>query len=243
MVLYTTSILFYTLYLTNLSNVSFEFKHLFRTSYPYRSNGILPILYFAGMIVGILKRNRKALKVALVSVGFCIVIVLCSFALKNFLTDENIDGTFFIDGKYSSIEEIIQLPQFQTKTVYIDLWYSTCTPCIDQMKNHVPKLKRELKNSNLDIEYLYLGKETSHLNSKQKWLQAINKYQLKGYHYYFKKSEESSFWETLVPELKRKGKKTFGYPQYLIAKNGQIVEYDAPYPELHSNLKEILLSK
>mgnify|MGYP005992743971 CR=1 FL=1 len=157
-----------------------------------------------------------------------------------FFKPEKIDGVSFIDKKYNSIEEIIALPQFKNKIVYIDRWYSSCSPCISDFKNYVPNLKKEMATSNIDIEYLYLGKETSIPISKQLWINSIKKYNLKGWHYYFSKEDHNIIFKTLNENLIRKNKPINGYPHYLIAINGKIVDYDAPTPDKIEEIKKLI---
>ncbi|MGB0524222.1 MAG: TlpA family protein disulfide reductase [Flammeovirgaceae bacterium] len=222
---YSVCVILYTFYWVSWSDGdTFQFAYTLR-SYPHQESLLLLSLYFAGLLYGYLRRNRKALKV---TVGTLLVGALSFvlFYLQPFTTTSaQIDGVQFIDGNYNSIEALIRQDQFKNKTVYIDLWFSSCSPCIDQFKHHLPKLKKELAAH--EISYLYLARETSHLDSKQRWIKAIAKYNLKGWHYYFPKADERIIWDEIRNNVKLEYE---GYPHYLIAKNGKVISYNAPRP-------------
>ena len=242
LICYFVSVILYTIYLTSLGESSFQLKYIFMTSYPYRSNIELITLYALGFIIGQIRRKHlyKILKTGIAIILICVTSI---FAYERFSEAKHIDGVEVIEGKFSSVEEIISLPQFQNKLVYVDLWHSSCSPCIEQMQHHLPTFKQAMKDANLEIEYLYLGKETSGPMSEQRWWNVIEKYNLKGWHYYMEKTEEKQFWKTIVPVLEEKGKRSYGYPQYLIAQSGKLIEYDAPYPEFLEEIKTFILSQ
>lgn len=242
LVAYVLSAILYLVYLSSLGEGSFQLKHLFMTSYPYRSNIELPILYGLGLIFGRLSK-RQVIRTISVTAAIAGIAGL-SFSLYNSsFHKKDILGVNILDQTFGSIEEMVALPQFQDKTVYIDLWFSNCTSCIEQMKFHLPNFKRQMSKANIPIEYLYLARETSHPNSEQRWWNAVETYQLKGWHYYFEKEDSERMWKSILPHLKKKGKRAYGYPQYLIAQNGEIIDYDAPYPEEVSTIQNMLTVK
>lgn len=238
-IVYMISIILYTNYLCNLSQAEFKIKYLFTASYPYRSNFILPLLYGVGIFIGALRNNRKVLRVLNILLLAGSLFLLGQFVYSFFSSTKEIEGVTFIEERYESIEDIVALPQFENSIVYIDYWYSSCSPCIRQMKEFLPVMKEKLKSANLNVTFLYLGKETSHIDSRRRWLQTIEKYNLKGWHYYVTKADEDLMWKRIVPILRKKGKRPYGYPHFLIARNGKIVDYDAPYPEF---LPEVIKS-
>ena len=241
-VCYLTSVILYTIYLISLGESSFQLKHIFMTSYPYKSNVELILLYFLGFVFGAIRRKYifKIVKATIITALICIT---CIFGYMSFSSPKKIHGVEILEGKFNSIENIISLPQFQNKTVYVDLWFSNCGDCIDQMKNHLPAFKEHMIDSNFNMEYVYLGKETSGPLSKKRWWNSVKEYKLKGWHYYFEKTDEKQFWTTIIPVLKEKGKRSYGYPQYVIAQNGRIIDYDAPNPEFHKEIVSIIKSQ
>jgi hypothetical protein len=236
---YVLSSIFYTTYLLALGEGSFQLKHLFMTSYPYRSNAELPILYALGLVLGHIKKVHT-LKILKTSAAFLLLGALSFFLYQASYKDKKIEGVQVFNQQFQSIEEIISQPELRDKTVYIDLWYSSCSPCIEQMKIHLPTFKKEMEYANIPVEYVYLGRETSHPNSKQRWWNAIEKLDLKGWHYYFEKQDTELLWKSILPHLEKKGKRAYGFPHYLIARNGEIIEYDAPSPEKLAEIKEII---
>ena len=83
--------------------------------------------------------------------------------------DENIH---FIDEKFETLTDLIAQPQFNNKVVYVDFWFSTCSPCIEDFQ-HLPELKKLLET--YEVEYLYLGHPISAPNTYQLWKRAIKK--------------------------------------------------------------------
>ena len=221
---YSVCVVLYTFYWVSLSkDAVFQLEYILR-SFPHKESLLLIGLYFLGLFYGYFRRNRKALKLTFaLLVTLLLLVTLYLQPFKSSLPE--INGVQFIDDHYTSITELINLPQFKNKTVYIDLWYSSCAPCIKQFKNHLPILKNKLDSN--QVSYLYLGRETSHLNSKQRWINAISKYQLKGWHYYFPKNDEPVIWNEIRKNTKLK---LTGYPHYLIASKGKIISYNAPKP-------------
>ena len=140
-----------------------------------------------------------------------------------------------MNGEFGSIQELVDLPQFRDKTVYIDLWFSSCAPCIKQFKDHLPKAKERLASS--EVVYLYLARETGHPDSVSRWKNAIAEYNLKGWHYYFPKANERIIWDQIRANS---DVRIEGYPHYLVAKNGEIISYNAPKPSEIEELLEII---
>ena len=239
---YFVSVILFTYYLVNLGESSFELKHIFQTSYPYTANTELIGLYLIGFFTAFITMPN-ILKILKITTLICVLSLVGIWGYKFIVQTDQLAGVQVLENKYQSIEEIITQDQFKDKIVYIDLWFSSCGPCIDQMKNHLPKLKNELAQSNLNVAYLYLGKETSGPLSKERWWKVIKKQNLKGHHLYIENSEIKSFWATILPVLKEKGVRPYSYPHYLIAIQGKIVDYDAPYPEEFEKVKEIMTKK
>ena len=67
---------------------------------------------------------------------------------------------------------------------------------------------------------------------------AVEKYDLKGWHYYFSKDKEPLLWEEITQNLPKDHMS--GYPHYIIAKNGEIISFDAPKPESPEDLIKLL---
>ncbi|WP_420316237.1 TlpA family protein disulfide reductase [Ekhidna sp.] len=232
---YFLCVILHTAYWLSLSeNASFQLWYTLRP-FPHKESMMLVALYCFGLLYGGIKNNKKVLKITLISLlgVISLVIILYVQALNKNLP--KINEVEFIEDRYTSIEELLNLPQFANRTVYVDLWYSSCSPCIEQFKSHLPELKSRLDPNK--VSFLYLARETSHLDSKQRWIEAISKYQLKGWHYYFSKGDEQMIWDEIRTNIKIE---LYGYPHYLIARNGKIISYNAPKPsEIEKVLKAL----
>ena len=220
--------------LTYTDSNTFKPEYLI-TPYAHKESALLPVLYASGLFYGYLRTNRKAVVVTLATTG---VLIITGLVYVNLPTDTLFkkNNTYQEITQLTTIQELVKAPQFKDKTLYIDLWYSSCSPCIAQFKNHLPDLKREVAENNLEVEYIYLARETSHPDSKQRWTRAIEKYGLKGWHYYFPKEKEQAIWEEIATSS------GFGYPHYLIAKKGKILSYQAPLPEAYEEVIQIMQS-
>ncbi|NBW35834.1 MAG: hypothetical protein EBR30_12595 [Cytophagia bacterium] len=165
-----------------------------------------------------------------------------AFKYYNDLRYEGDDSIKFIKENYQSLDAILQRQEFKGKVVYIDLWFSSCSPCIQEFKL-MPAVKESLKAEN--IEYLYLARKTSHPNDIQLWKNAIKKYDLSGWHIYMSDSLEENVWQLIeknVPKLAR------AYPHYLIVNQENIIfDYNAHKPsekeELVNTIKTLTNEK
>jgi thiol-disulfide isomerase/thioredoxin len=174
------------------------------------------------------KKYRLLKNIALYSTLFLFMISLGAYI--NYRLDLSYEGTAqiqFIEEKHSNLEEIIQLPQFKGKVVYVDLWCSSCGPCLEEFK-YTAFLKNKLAGKN--VAFLYLGKETSHPNSKQRWKNAIKEHNLQGWHFYMSNSMAANLWEEIMANQEDKTAPA-SFPRYLlIDQNGQVITYHAKRP-------------
>lgn len=154
----------------------------------------------------------------------------------NYIEDisyEGDDSIRFLEPEYSNFESLIGAKPFKNKILYIDLWFSSCPPCIKELKNP-PRLKEHLKDQD-EVVFLYLSHRTRHPNTLQLWKNAIQKYDLKGWHYMMSRDFENNLWAELSAEDASIAK---GYPRYLIIDNTSgYRNYDAPRP---SHVEEVL---
>lgn len=227
---YVICLVLYTFYWMSFSEgASFKTEYIFR-GFPNKESILLSSFYFLGLVYGYLRANKKALKIAVISVTGIIVLATVYY-LNPFNNSKKIENVTILNGNYTSIQEIVNSKELRDKVVYVDLWYSSCSPCIDEFKNYLPKIKDSLESKR--VTFLYVARETSHLDSKQRWMKAISKYNLKGYHYYFNKDVEQAIWEEITKNINDKKQ---GYPHYLIAKKGKIISFDAPKPSEQETL-------
>lgn len=134
------------------------------------------------------------------------------------------DTVTFLDRnqQLDSLEEVLAQPELMGKPVYIDLWFSTCGPCIAAFQNLAPG-KEILEKNNVSM--LYLGREISIPDSKSRWLSTIRDYKLEGYHVYMSEQLERE----IADLIKINTDQHLGYPHYLMVdKTGTVINWDAP---------------
>jgi thiol-disulfide isomerase/thioredoxin len=216
----------------------FKWQNIFHPAIFSRVMPELAIFSTAGAIIGsvrqlLLRRQFiKLKKISLIS-GAIVTVGITLFASVYFfnLDYNGTEEIKFVNDEFNSLEELLNQPQFRDKVVYVDLWYSNCKPCIQQMP-YLANIKKILAAQ--EIEYLYIARETSNPDSRQRWLNAIEKYDLQGWHAYMEGALQDKIWEPILasqPEAK-----SAAYPRYLLVnRRGKIVNYNATYP-IHSEI-------
>lgn len=117
------------------------------------------------------------------------------------------------------------LNDFKGKYLLIDVWSTTCTPCIREFP-YLEKLRNEFENRDLKIITACLSNETA-------WKRALTKYGLKHDQFRIENGWSSSFKDDYI--------KSSGVPLYiLIDPNGFLIDARAPKPS--ENLKELIYS-
>jgi len=141
--------------------------------------------------------------------------------ILKFKNDQQIDGVYFFptNHNYTSIDSVLNRPEFKNKVVLVDIWGSWCSSCRTEFK-YLPALKEKLKDKN--IEYLYVANQKNH--SIEKWKEVINYHKVKGYHMLGNKELLADLWK-YNPEC-------LGYyPTYMIFdKNKNLILPCAAYP-------------
>lgn len=130
-----------------------------------------------------------------------------------------------LDGGTLPLSEVFA--NYKGKVVFIDIWASWCGDCIKSLPL-VKKLKEEYKDN---VVFLYLSMD----KEKEKWIEAINKYQLEGEHFYV-----GSDWKTDFPSSINLN----WIPRFMIlGKEGKIEMYRAEEinePKIKKTLKTTL---
>lgn len=102
------------------------------------------------------------------------------------------------------------LEEYKGKTVLIDVWATWCRDCIESM----PKV-RELQNEFNDVEFVFLSVD----RNISLWKRGIEKYSLKGDHYFINSGQKGTLTDFLNSNW---------IPRYLIIdKNGNIKLFKA----------------
>jgi thiol-disulfide isomerase/thioredoxin len=197
---------------------------------------VLPFLVLTVFIglSALINLRKPIIKKAALYLGVGVVVLIATLMVK-YVIDTRYKGNesiHFMENDFSTIHDILNQQPFKDKIVYIDLWFSSCGPCIQEFKK-LPALKEQLKN--LDVEYLYLARETSHPNSKQLWKNAIKKHNLQGWHVYMTDELKENLWDL----LNKKTGVTQAYPHYmLVNRSNEIILYDASSPSEKEKIVE-----
>src|SRR5690554_629935 len=91
-----------------------------------------------------------------------------------------------LSGEFISLKKI--LAKHEGKPVLIDVWASWCPDCIKGF----PELKN-LQEKNPDVAYVFLSLD----RAKDKWKEAIEKYELIGEHYYLEETMKGEFGQSI----------------------------------------------
>jgi len=113
-----------------------------------------------------------------------------------------------LDNSEITFQEILK--KHKGKTIVIDVWASWCSDCVGGM----PKVKA-LQNENPDIVYLFLSMDKSF----DKWKMGIEKYDVKGEHYWVTDGMKGVFGKSIDLDW---------IPRYMVVdKKGKIALYKA----------------
>jgi thiol-disulfide isomerase/thioredoxin len=145
---------------------------------------------------------------------------------SNSQKDQQIISLYEDTTQFSTIEEVLKLPELKDKVVYIDIWGTRCAPCITEFKN-LGALKERYKNK--PVAFLYL-KSPYNFDDSQDWKKMIQQYKLEGTNVAMSITFYSNnFWNKYKDKYTEE--RSFGIPTYLIInKKGEVVNFDAPRP-------------
>jgi thiol-disulfide isomerase/thioredoxin len=100
-------------------------------------------------------------------------------------SEEALNDTFLtLDGNSVTLKSILE--NHKGKTILIDIWASWCGDCIKGM----PKLK-VLQHNREDVVYIFMSLD----RSEKAWKKGIEKYGVRGEHYYMPAGKKSAFGE------------------------------------------------
>lgn len=154
---------------------------------------------------------------------------------------------------FNTIEEVLQLPQFQNKVVYIDLWGTTCVPCIREF-SYEKQLREKYKNKPVDFLFIcYNFHDTANDEWRKKWKDLVYKHRLQGIHVYAyilppNKIIHQVIDRNFLVNNDNDGKGiAYGIPTFMLAKDGKIVNYEAFRPsdgdKLYKQIDSLLNNK
>lgn len=181
-----------------------------------------------------MKKNKLKI-LALISFMIAIVLICKFFYDKSFSGNEHVQLIKNSD-EIKSLEDLVKRKEFMNSVLYIDLWGTSCGPCLHEFK-YASELKARYKGK--QIKFIYLSVPYFHFNDEQKWKNIIKKYNLAGFHSLINV-------ELYHNIMKREGiENPYTIPHYiLIDKHGKIVELNAFKPsnkqELYTQIDKIL---
>ena len=168
-------------------------------------------------------------------------ITSCSLSNSNKINNhslKNDSNQIRIVTNYEQINSISELlDSFKNKPVFIDLWATWCTPCLEEFK-YSKTLYEYLTKNGIEIIYISFDKEKDDLV----WRERINANQLFGNHIRASKSLQDSL-TTLIWG----GIDAYSLPNYLLFnKKGKLINKDTYHPsteiklfkQIESDLKE-----
>ena len=159
----------------------------------------------------------------------------------------NSEGTSHIryiepEKKYTSFKALLQDPALKGKMVYVDVWRTTCRPCLEEFEAG-PALKKHFQSYGNKIAFLYIGTDISVPGEEFRWKRMVEKKNLTGYHYFITREFFNKMWTEVVKDTSIPPR----FPQYFIVNaKGEVIDFDAPRPtdpELYEALKITLAKK
>ncbi|MBB4119858.1 thiol-disulfide isomerase/thioredoxin [Mesonia hippocampi] len=148
-------------------------------------------------------------KVTLLIIGLLLITASNAQEVPTQFSDKALNDTFIsTEGDKVKFKEI--LAEHQGNKILIDVWASWCKDCIVGM----PKL-RMLQEKFPEVSYVFLSLD----KNKESWKKALDKYKLKGDHYYMKSGWKGKFGNFLQLNW---------IPRYLlIGEKGEILWFNA----------------
>ena len=121
----------------------------------------------------------------------------------------------------SSLAELINLPEFKNKILYINQYSFYCKHSLDEFA-HLKKLQKHLQTSKLKNDIVYIHLSTPKWGFEPLWKLNVDKYKLSGYHFLMNEKFYNDFW-SYFPESKRRT------PFFVeVTKDGKISKINRP---------------
>jgi thiol-disulfide isomerase/thioredoxin len=123
---------------------------------------------------------------------------------------------------YTSFQDIINLPEFKNKIVYVDVWGTSCPPCFEELKNYTPQLTKRYKDKK-DIVFLYICIDR-HPLPEVRWKEKIQTLKPSGYHVLVEAAEEHKLAKDIVGQAVKGQFFPYEPCYFIVNKQGQIVD-------------------
>jgi len=126
----------------------------------------------------------------------------------------------------TSFKELLQKPELKGKILYVDVWRTTCHPCLEDFKA-APELKQYFNKYGQKVAFLYLGADISVPGEEFRWKRMIKNKNLAGYHYFMSKEYFLRMWYEVVKDTTIPP----SFPHYFIVNpQGEVIDDNAPRP-------------
>ncbi|WP_435315220.1 redoxin family protein [Cellulophaga fucicola] len=124
-------------------------------------------------------------------------------------------------------ESKVSLNDLKGKYVFIDIWATWCTPCINEIP-HLEELQKKYENKNI----IFLSISIDDKKNKDKWKKMIKEKNLKGVQLIADNKAESEFMQSYKVE---------SIPRFIILDSeGKIISSNAPYPSEVEKISNLL---
>jgi hypothetical protein len=214
---------FYARYLSEvykIATISYTEKILLKETVPY---------LLIGAIIGFLNLCNRKIKVGKkILYWFAGLLIAIGIGwIVKYIIDTSYNGDDEIvllnSGKpYTSLQDILNLPEFKNKIVYVDVWGTYCTPCFNEFEKYTSQLTQRYKSAG-DIAFLYICTD-SHPMPEMRWKDRIKTYRPKGYHVLVESDEEAKLSNEVFGSA-LEGKYFPYVPCYfIVGKDGKIVD-------------------
>jgi thiol-disulfide isomerase/thioredoxin len=147
---------------------------------------------------------------------------------------------------FKTLDDILKLPQFSNKVVFIDLWGYGCASCIAEFK-YIKSLKERFTDGGVEYLYIYLAKNPESLYWMKK---EMYEYNLTGTHVFANLLPNLTIfhgdWNKWFMERRViTNKDEFAIPRYMIIdKHGKMAVFNAARPSqkqiLYSQINRVL---
>ena len=187
---------------------------------------------------------KKWIKYALVFTS-AVIIIAGSYVFVKTSYHGNNKILFLNSGKaYTSFNDIIQRSEFKNKTVYVDIWGTTCPPCFEELKNYTPQLTQHYKNTK-DIAFLYICIDR-HPFSEVRWKDKVQMLKPPGYHVLVEAEEEPKLAKDILGQAVDGQYFPYEPFYFIVSKQGHIIgklSADPDKGELKPSDKNALYNK
>jgi len=123
---------------------------------------------------------------------------------------------------YTSFNDIIQMPEFKNKVVYVDIWGTNCPSCFEEFKNYTPLLTEHYSQAK-DIAFLYICIDR-HILPEVRWKDKIQMFKPNGYHVLVEADEELKLANDIIGEAAEGRFFPYQPCYFIVDKNGRIVD-------------------